>query len=144
MDIETVLVTVDGSQESLSAAEHAVGVADRYDAEVYALYVLDEEAVETLKRGDGDESAVAEEMEAFFADAREIVGDRTFRYSTAYGYTRSELRRHPGSVIVDTAQEVDADFLIVPREPVSGAPGRVLGKAAQYVLAYAEQPVLSV
>lgn len=144
MDIETVLVTVDGSRESLGAAEYAVGVSERYDADVHALYVLDEEIIERLKSDDRDHDAIAEEMEAFFDEAREIVGDHTFSYSMAYGYTTSELSRHPGRVILDTAVEIDADFIIVPREPVSGEPGEVLGKAAQHVLAYAEQPVLSV
>lgn len=144
MDIETVLVTVDGSEESLAAAEYAVGIGDRYDSHTHALYLMDEEVIEALTAGDEDGTAVAREMERFFERAAEIVGDRTFNYSTAYGYTRSQLSRHPGSVILDTADAVDADFIIVPREPVSGEPGKVLGKAAQHVLAYASQPVLSV
>lgn len=144
MEIETVLVTVDGSEESLSAVEYTIGVADRYQARVHALYVLDEEVVDRLTDGDEDSDAIADEMAEFFDETREIVGDRTFGYSTAYGYSRTQLSRHPGSVILDTADAVDADFLIVPREPVSGEPGMVLGKAAQHVLAYAPQPVLSV
>lgn len=144
MEIETVLVTVDGSEQSLAAAEYAVGIGDRYDSTTHALYLLDEEVIEALSAGDEDGATIATEMEQFFDRAAEIVGDRTFNYSTAYGYTRSQLSRHPGSVILDTAEAVDADFIIVPREPVSGDPGEVLGKAAQHVLAYATQPVLSV
>jgi len=41
-------------------------------------------------------------------------------------------------------RDVDADFLVVPREPMSGDTGDVLEKAAEYVLLYASQPVLSV
>lgn len=144
MDIETVLVTVDGSEESLSAVEYTIGVADRYQAHVHALYVLDEEVIDALTDGEKDSSAIANEMETFFDEARDLVGDRTFSYSTAYGYSRSQLSRHPGSVILDTADDINADFIIVPREPVSGEPGKVLGKAAQHVLSYAPQPVLSV
>ncbi|MFB6171268.1 MAG: universal stress protein [Haloarculaceae archaeon] len=144
MEIETVLVTVDGSEESLGAVEYTIGVAERYRSHVHALYVLDEEVIDALADGDEDSAAIADEMEAFFDEARELVGDRPFSYSTAYGYSRSQLSRHPGSVILDTAASVGADFLVVPREPVSGEPGKVLGKAAQYVLAYAPQPVLSV
>ena len=40
--------------------------------------------------------------------------------------------------------DVDADFLVVPREPVTGDREAVLEKAAEYVLSYASQPVLSV
>lgn len=64
--------------------------------------------------------------------------------SVAYGFSRTSKLRHPGSVVLDTAEELDADFIVVPREPVSGDPGEVLAKAAEYVLLYASQPVLSV
>ena len=47
---------------------------------------------------------------------------------------------YPGSVVLDASEDVDADFLVVPREQ----PSDLLGKAAGYVLQYAEQPVLSV
>lgn len=144
MDIETVLVTVDGTDESLVAAEHAVGLAERYEAAIHALYVLDEAVIEAFKRDDETADGIAAEMEAFFEEARALADDRPFGYATAYGYSSSEIGRHPGRVILDAAAEVDADFLVVPREPVSGAPGHVLGKAARHVLAYADQPVLSV
>jgi nucleotide-binding universal stress UspA family protein len=65
-------------------------------------------------------------------------------HSTAYGFSTRVKTRHPGSAILDTAEEVEADFIVVPREPVSGDPGEVLEKAAEYVLLYASQPVLSV
>ena len=39
---------------------------------------------------------------------------------------------------------LDADFVVVPREPVTGDPEAVIEKAAEYVLAHASQPVLSV
>ena len=46
-------------------------------------------------------------------------------------------------MILDIAEEVDADLLVVPRKRDVEAPA-MLEKAAEYVVAYASQPVLSV
>jgi hypothetical protein len=76
--------------------------------------------------------------------AREIADGTPLNHSSAYGFSASRLTQHPGSVILDSADDVDADFIVLPREPVTGDPDAVIEKAAQYVLAYATRPVLSV
>ncbi|OYR81657.1 universal stress protein UspA, partial [Halorubrum distributum] len=43
LDIDLVLVPVDGSEESHEAVDYAIAVASEYGASVHALYVLDEE-----------------------------------------------------------------------------------------------------
>jgi hypothetical protein len=47
-------------------------------------------------------------------------------------------------VILDCAEDLAVDFLVVPRETSAGDAADVLEKAAEYVLLYASQPVLSV
>ncbi|MFD1513006.1 universal stress protein [Halomarina rubra] len=126
MDIETVFVPVDGSPQSVRAVEVAVAVADRHDGGVHALYLLDHEAESHTQ-----EMMVATQM---------LAGDVPVRHSSAYGFTTATLAQHPGSVVLDASEDVDADFVVVPRQ----RPSALLGKAAGYVLQYAEQPVLSV
>ena len=144
MDIETVLVPVDGSDESMAAAEYGVAVADAYDASVHALYVLGEGVVRGLEVGDLEAQQVAAESESFMAEMRELTGDVALTHATAPGFSLSRLSRHPGSVILDAAEDVDADFLVVPREQVTDEADAVLERAAEYVIAHASQPVLSV
>jgi nucleotide-binding universal stress UspA family protein len=146
LDIDRVLVPVDGSDEAREATEYAVAVAAEYDAAVHAVYVLGEQVVRAIETGSVDAAEVADDSEAVAEEARAYAADHgvDLTNSIAYGFsTRSKLR-HPGSVVLDTAEDVAADFLVVPREPVSGDPGEVLEKAAEYVLLYASQPVLSV
>ena len=146
LDIDLVLVPVDGSDEAREAIEYAVAIAAEYDAAVHVVYVLGEQVVRAIETASVDADEVAADGEALADDARAYAADRgvDLTNSIAYGFsTRSKLR-HPGSVVLDTAEDVDADFLVVPREPVSGDPGEVLEKAAEYVLLYASQPVLSV
>lgn len=146
VEFDQVLVPLDGSEESLEAAEYAVAVARRYDADVHALYVLDESTARSLESGEIEGDAVAADTEAFMESVDQYAADHDISmcHSTALGFVTTQLTHHPGSVILDTADAVDAGFLVVPREPVSGDPDEVLGKAAEYVLQYASQPVLSV
>lgn len=144
VSIDRVLVPVDGSDAAERAVEHGIAVADRYDAALHALYVFDPEEARELRRSEGDDAAAAD-AESFLDSVRTLCDDRgvASTSSTALGFSTGRLSQHPGSVILDCAEDVDADFVVVPREaPTKGA--GVLAKAAEYVLSYASQPVLSV
>lgn len=144
--VDTVLAPVDGSDESATAVEYAIAVADRYDAAVHALFVLGRGVVYGLDAGTVDEADVAENTQGFFDDVRTIAADADVSLATSVddGFSQTRKTRHPGNVILDTADAVDADFIVLPREPVTGAEVEVLEQAAEYVLSYASQPVLSV
>ncbi|MFC6989670.1 universal stress protein [Haloplanus sp. GCM10025708] len=146
LSLDLVLVPVDGSEESMEAVEYAVAIAAEYGADVHAVYVLSEDVVRAIEDGAVDERDVAADSEAFVETVREHAADAGVALSTsmAYGFSTHIKTRHPGSVVLDTAEELDADFVVVPREPVSGDSDEVLAKAAEYVLLYASQPVLSV
>ncbi|SEW15432.1 universal stress protein [Natrinema salifodinae] len=143
---DTVLAPVDGSDESATAVEYAVAVADRYDATVHALFVLGHGVVHGLEAGTVDETAVAEGTQGFFDEIRSIAADADVSLATSVddGFSQTRKTRHPGNVVLDTADTIDADFIVLPREPVTEAEAEVLEKAAEYVLSYASQPVLSV
>lgn len=145
LSVDTVLVPVDGSDESVTAVEYAVAVAAEYDASVHAVYVVGQEVVRAVDDGAIDADDVASESQSFIDDVAPIASESgvTLQHSTAYGFSTTRKSQHPGSVVLDTAEEVDADFLVVPREPMSEG-GEVLAKAAEYVLLYASQPLLSV
>jgi nucleotide-binding universal stress UspA family protein len=131
---DRVLVAVDGSEESTRAVEYAVRVADTYDAAVHVVYVLGESVADNY------------ESEGYADTAEELAAERGvgIEASTVSGFSKNRLTQHPGSVVLDTAEEVGADFLVVPREPQTGTRAAVLEKTAEYVLRYASQPVLSV
>ena len=139
-----MLAPVDGSEEAMEAVEYALAVADRYRAGVHALYVLGEHAA-TVIEDDGAET-VARRGEQVMAGVRALADERNVPvdHSSAYGFSQRRLVQHPGSVILDVAESLRADFIVVPREPVTGHPDAVIEKAAEYVLAHASQPVLSV
>ncbi len=141
-----MLAPVDGSEEAMTAVEYALAVADRYRAGVHALYVLSERAATAAEAGDVAADTVARRGEQVMASVRALADERDVPvdHSSAYGFSRRRLAQHPGSVILDVAESLRADFVVVPREPVTGHPDAVIEKAAEYVLAHASQPVLSV
>ncbi len=143
--VETVLVPVDGSDEATTAAEYAITIAGEYGGSVHAMYVLGEVAARAVDAGRVDDDDVAAESRSYLDSVvgmGEDAGVPT-AVSVAYGFSPRRKTVHPGSVILDTAEQVDADFLVIPRE-WSEESAAVLGKAAEYVLLYASQPVLSV
>ncbi|TYL38411.1 universal stress protein UspA [Natronococcus pandeyae] len=144
--VDTVLAPVDGSEESATAVEYAVAVADRYDASVHVLFVLGRGVVRGLDAGTVEEEDVADSTQGFLDDVGRIAADSGVSLSTSvdHGFSTTRKTRHPGNVILDIADTVDADFIVLPREPVTGTSAEVLEKAAEYVLSYASQPVLSV
>ena len=144
--VDMVLAPVDGTEEAASAVEYAVAVADRYDASVHALYVLGRGAVLGMDTGTVDEEQVAAEAREFLGDVEAVANDAHVPLSTSMtqGFSPTRKTRHPGSVVLDAAEAAGADFIVVPRESASDASPEVLERAAEYVLAYASQPVLSV
>lgn len=146
LEIDLVLVPVDGSEESHEAVDYAIAVASEYDASVHALYVLGEEVVRAIETDAIDQADVADDTESFTESVirRAEAAGVPHSNSIASGFSTQVKTVHPGSVVLDTAEELEADFIVVPREPVTGDPGEVLEKAAEYVLLYASQPVLSV
>ncbi|WP_435361456.1 universal stress protein [Haloarchaeobius sp. DFWS5] len=146
LDIELVLVPVDGSDESVTAVEYAVAVAEKYDAAVHAVYVVGQDVVRGIEEGAIERADVADDAQSFIEDIGESAGISgvPLQNSTAYGFSTKRKTQHPGSVILDTADDLEADFIVVPREPMTSDSGDVLAKAAEYVLLYASQPLLSV
>jgi nucleotide-binding universal stress UspA family protein len=147
MDFEVgrVLVPVDKSDRALDAADYAVAVAARYGADVHALYVIGERTARTLEAGAVSPEAVATESSDVLDYIRERAAEEGVETNatSASGFSTDRKSLHPGSVILDTAEAVGADFIVVPRE--TGAETTdVLEKAAEYVLLYASEPVLSV
>lgn len=145
MEVGTVLVPVDGSEESTGAVEYAAAVAAEYGALVHVMYVRGGAESRAIEPDDVGADEVADEGLAYIDAVEEVVAehDVPVTHSIAYGFSRRRLTVHPGSVVLDAAEQMAADFIVVPREGYA-RPSDVLGKTAEHVLLYASQPVLSV
>lgn len=145
-DVELVLAAVDSSDQSREAAEYAVAVARRYGANLHLLHFLDHQVLRGIETGDLPADTVAETQQSTTNDVRALLPEDDsvgFTHSSAVGFSTTRLGQTPGSVVLDVAEELAADFLVVPRETPSTS-DEVIGKAALHVIEYASQPVLSV
>jgi nucleotide-binding universal stress UspA family protein len=144
VDVDLVLVAVDGSEDAVEAAEYAIQIAAQYGADMHLLHVLDQRRMHGVEVGDLTAETVADQQRAFTEQVRaKLPAAVTLSHSGAIGFSSTRLDQTPGSVILDVAEELDVDFLVVPRVTATD-PGGVLDKAALHVLEYARQPVLSV
>lgn len=145
-EVGAVLVAVDGSGAADEATTYAIAVADRYDAELVVLYVHGRD-VDAVRAGEESAEEVSEVAETYLLDVTEraeATGVAT-RTATVHGFSTHRKLVHPGSVILDAAEELETDFIVIPRETFDdGVDEGVLAQAAEYALLYASQPLLAV
>lgn len=146
LTVDTVLAPIDGSEESTTAVEYAIAIADRYDASIHVLYVLGYGVIEGLDAGTVASNEVADHTKAVLDGVERHAADHgvSVTSSIAHGFSTSLKTRHPGSVVLDAAASIGVDFVVLPRVSTTDATADVLERTAEYVLAYASEPVLSV
>ena len=144
--IDLILVGLDESNAARKAFTFALAIAERYDADIYALEVRPEETVDAISRGELDPAVAARRSEAILDEvaAEGAAAGVTIRTGTAIGYSKTRKLTHPGSVVLDIAESIEASMIVLPREREPVAEWGTLGKAAQYALQYATQPVIAV
>ena len=135
--IDTVVIATDGSESVGRAVAVALDLADRFDAEVHALYVIDQREV------DSSPEAVREELRAALdetgRDALATIEDQRDRNVTI------EVREgRPADEIANYAREHDADVVATGTRGRHGEHRFLLGSVAERVVRTCPVPVLTV
>lgn len=146
LTVDTVLTPTDGSDAARTAVEYAVSIASTYGATLHVMYVLGDETTRAIEAGELTPAEAIETAQSVLTELDRIAARKSVptTHSTAHGFSTRRKLVHPGSVILDTAEQTRADFVVIPRERPTEDHVDGLEKAAEYVLAYASQPVLSV
>ncbi len=146
VEFNTILVPVDGSDESMIAVRYAVEVATVYTADLHAIYIAPDEYTKPQRDESIDPGEVSETSQVVLEDVSGIAADNDVPIvcSSTIGFSTKYKLLHPGSAVLDTAEQINADFIVIPRENVHHESVNMLEKAAEYVISYASQPVLSV
>ena len=137
MPYDAILCPTDGSPGSDAAVAHACYLADLADAEIHALFVVDE----LIAGADGWDVVVERE---------EARGERALDAVDAAGAERGvpvekHLRRgRPHEEILDAASEYGADVIVMGTHGRTGV-GRFIaaGSVAERVVRHSEVPVLT-
>jgi nucleotide-binding universal stress UspA family protein len=135
---DTILLPTDGSEATTEAAAHAFSHAERYDATIHVLSVVELASglgtagrdEEKLDRRERERTAAAERLVA------ETEQDVDATVAVEFG--------SPARVITTYATDVGADLVVMSTRARSGA-GRVLfGSVTEQVVQDGETPVLAV
>lgn len=131
---DRLLLPLDGSDCAAAAIPHASAIAERFDATVYLLRVLDSRGLENAKQADAlqDEAAAAlEDVAASFAE-RDVPTEQSVRNGV------------PETVIRDAVDETGIDLVTMGTHGRSGLERYVLGSVAESLLRKSGVQVLAV
>ncbi|SER19590.1 universal stress protein [Natrinema salaciae] len=134
---DTVVVATDGSDSVKRAVDVALDLADRFDAEVHALSVIDASEVDASPQQLRSELRTALETTADAALATvEERADRAVQTATREG--------RPAAEICEYAREVDADVVATGTRGRHGENRLLLGSVAERIVRTSPVPVLTV
>jgi nucleotide-binding universal stress UspA family protein len=138
---DRILVPVDGSPGTEQVAAHAADLAETTGAEVHGIYVVDEKAV-----GVGAHELPPADVESAFRGSGEEALDRLRDVVESRDVDVEAALRHgtPHRAIVDYADEVAADVIVMGTHGRSGIERYILGSVTEHVIRVADQPVLAV
>jgi len=124
---ETILLATDGSAAAMNATETGLELADRFDASLHALFVIDHRFVahefdQIVEKAESEGETALEEVEA----AAEAVGQSVTLH----------LRRGiPHDEIIDAIDDYGADLVVVAATGATGLDRVVnLGSTAERVI----------
>ena len=134
---ETVVIATDGSESAKRAITTAVDIADKFDATVHALYVIDEDEIESCPESVREQLATA--IRELGDDALSFVGKQA-----GHGVVTATREGDPTSEIISYADEVGADVIVMGTRGRHGEHAFLLGSVAESVVRRSPTPVLTV
>ena len=138
---DRLLLPTDMSPGVNRAIEHAIDAAQRYDAELHVLYVVDADAYSSYP---GDEYVHEFEglKHALEEAGRDAVGDIVDQATEAGVSTETEIRHGvPHEEILAYADDADIGLTVVGSKNRPGEYRRLLGSVAERIARMAEKPV---
>jgi nucleotide-binding universal stress UspA family protein len=138
---EKILVPTDGSKGTNDAVEHALDIADKYDATVHALYVVNTSAYSTLPADSNWESitaALEEEGKQATAEIAEMMEE------SDVDTVREVEEGVPHKTILEYADDNGVDLIVMGTHGKTGLDRFLLGSVTEKVVRASETPVLTV
>lgn len=135
---DSIVLPTDGSEGTENAVAHALELAEKFDAELYMVNVVD---VRNFYDGISWED-VMEKAEARGEEIVEEVVQKARERGVQSDY--KVIRGIPHQEINDYAEEKDADLIVMGTHSRKGLERMLLGSVTEKVLRTSEIPVLTV
>jgi nucleotide-binding universal stress UspA family protein len=139
--ISKILVAVDGSDASMHAADYAVLMSNKYDAELYALHVVHPADVHAISEST---QASSYSVEYTNQDSQKYLDKVKLKANENNIQLKTEVVSSVNAAegIVDYAEVQNVDLVVVGARGKSGFRKLLLGSVASKVVTYAHCPVL--
>ena len=138
---DTILVPTDGSEHAVRAAEHALYLADAFDAVVHVVNAVDLQA----EAGPFSAGGVDDEfVDRLTERGRETVAEIEAMVDASARIETAVVEGPPAEAILDYAADSDADLLAMGTHGRTGVSRYVWGSVAERVVRQAPVPVLTV
>jgi nucleotide-binding universal stress UspA family protein len=139
----TILVAVDGSNESMNAARHAIGLAKDHGAKLYVLTASRLPSIPgwwPIESPHSWQIKYANERRKWFQEIKYLARENGIKVQTDI----VESSMPPEGTITRYAQEHDVDLIVVGTKGASGFAKQLLGSVALGVVTYAHCTVIVV
>lgn len=152
MKFDKIMVAIDGSEESMHAANRALGVAKRYDAKLTVLTVLPQELRYDSQIDQVDPEIPMTPVKGVVELSRMEIEAKWFRAikknaSASNVRIETEIIMEKKSVvsdIIEYSEKQSINLIVIGTKGKTGLRRLLLGSVSQGVLAYAHCPVLLV
>jgi nucleotide-binding universal stress UspA family protein len=132
----SILIPVDGSENSTRAAKHAIDLAARFNSKLIGLHVID---IRVMKAAEGS-SKISSMLESF---GEGYLKDLVALASASKVKVETSLKEGlPADVIIEEAEERRVDLIVMGTRGLTGAKRVILGSTAEQVIRWAPCPVL--
>jgi len=136
-----IVIPTDGSDVSFEAAKHAVNIAKKFDAELYAIYVVDVSPFVGLP-AEGSWELISELLKEEGNEALKKV--KKLAEENEVNIHTEILEGVPAKEIVEFAEKKKADLIVMGTTGKTGLERILLGSVAERVIKNAHCPVLVV
>ena len=136
-----IMIAMDGSPESLQAVHHALGLIERgLRAEIALVNVQEAASLLELATQDSDAIAAAavEAGEHLMAEGAALLD------AAGVGYSMEVVLGEPGTVLVDMAEQIQADMVMVGARGMGAIESVLVGSVSKALISHCSKPVLVV
>lgn len=145
---ERILVPTDGSDVAQAAVDQAIDLAEKYGAEIHALFVVDTDAI-SITLGPEQVDRLSQGQFGQMTELREQAEEATgYVKERADEYGIPVVEHHAGGtpheMIADYARDHDVDLIVMGSHGRAGVRRALLGSVTERTLRSTHVPVLVV
>jgi nucleotide-binding universal stress UspA family protein len=140
--VQNILVPTDFSPRAEQALEYALPIARRFHARIALLHVI--HAYYFVANSDYSSFDFPELMHKLRQAGEKQLGDMVRSIPKKYSVKTILETGHPGNFIVDTADRLGIDLVVIATHGRTGFKRALLGSTAEFVVRQAHCPVLAI